>query len=584
MLTVSQGFKDSIKQLSVFSDGYLEVVNANGTLTYDSSDISKFEIFGTAFNNDTILGNIAQHTLTIELLGDFTKDIPLNMESVVKVYLGVKVDSLYEYVQFQDFLITEIIYSDTTNVTRIIGTDYLIKLNTEFVDTNTYPMTSKAYTESVLTACGLQLENSTFLNDSFSVTSQPFINGTLARDIIKQVAEMAMSFAIINKVSGKVELREAFSPFTRGYTHEELEVFTHELLEDYTHYELEHAINLEDEEIKKSHYWSLKLSDHWFGQYGINTLTLKVSDIEGENVSKSDSEYILTDGVNEISIIDNQFINTEAKRQSVIDSMFTEIVGYKYYPYSLEYRGFPYLEIGDVVDILKMDNGTLDSPIYEMTIRYDGGIYGKIGAEALSKTNTLYRNTKPLSQRVKTAEIKVDKVEGEVTIMAGDYYDGKLVGTYYNFDGDAFTITNADSEVVFSADSLGNLTLTGTITSGDGDFVLDTTNKRLYIGDSYITSVNYTTGTSIATYQDTFNMFPLTTDVSGNKLVQVQFGYFNAILINSYTNSTSSWVSQLNIDTIISSTNIRANGGMEIKLGGVLYSVARDANGFLKAV
>jgi hypothetical protein len=523
------------------------------------------------------------------------------MESVVKVYLGVKVGVSYEYVKFQDFLITEIVYSDTTNVTRIIGTDYLIKLNTEFIDTNTYPMTLKAYAESVLTACGLQLENSTFLNDSFSVTSQPFINGTLARDIIKQVAEMAMSFAIINKVSGKVELREAFSPFTRGYTHEELEVFTHELLEDYTHYELEHAINLEDEEIKKSHYWSLKLSDHWFGQYGINTLTLKVSDIEGENVSKSDSEYILTDGVNEISIIDNQFINTEAKRQSVIDSMFTEIVGYKYYPYSLEYRGFPYLEIGDVVDILKMDNGTLDSPIYEMTIRYDGGIYGKIGAEALSKTNTLYRNTKPLSQRVKTAEIKVDKVEGEVTIMAGDYYDGKLVGTYYNFDGDAFTITNASSQVVFSADSLGNLTLVGTIqaTSGsignwslsDGNLksvgdkvVLDATNGKIVIDgytiDSAMVIPPYGT-TAIRTLTFSGGLYM---NFNANVVAETvdTWAIHNCNYINPDGNSndyaTSSRVGMYDYPYLYGYFK-----NITLLDGGNLYKLTRDANGFVKA-
>jgi hypothetical protein len=250
----------------------------------------------------------------------------------------------------------------------------------------------------------------------------------------------------------------------RGYTHTELSAFTHEELSAFTHYELMNAIGLCDETLTKDHSWNLKLSDYWFGQYGINTLTLGISQVEGENNSINLSELVAIDGVNEIKIVDNPFINSEALRLSVIDDMFNVVKMYKYYPYTIEYRGFPYLELGDVIDIIKMNDDTLCSPIYEVNLRYDGGLYGKLNASALSKSETLYRNTQTLSQRVKYAEVQVDKIDGTVTILAGDYYDGKLVGTYYNFDGDAFTITNADDEVVFSADSLGNLTLKGNIT------------------------------------------------------------------------------------------------------------------------
>ena len=449
MLTASSGFKNSIKQSTVQSDGKVSIIFGTTTLNIGSDKVSLIEVFGTAFVNDKVLGNIAQHSLTLEIIGDITQSIPLDQEVVVKPYIGVMVGSAFEYVQLQDFLITSIKYNNTTNVTQIIGTDYLVKLNTKYVDSNTYPITLKAYLEDVLSQCGLELENTTFLNDNFVINSQPINSGTSCKNVLTYISELALCFVQINKVSNKLELVNAFSPFMRGYTHNELSAFTHTQLSSYTHYDLMNAIGLYDEELTKGVYWKFQLSDHWFGQLGINTLTLGLSTVEGENNTKQLDELVALEGVKSITINDNPFINTEALRLSVIDDMFDVVKLYKYFPYTIEYRGFPYLELGDSVQIIAMDNSLFNSPIYEMTIRYDGGLYGKLNANALSQTQTKYLNTQTLSQRVKTAEVIVDKVAGDVTILAGDYYDGKLVGTYYNFDGEGFTITNADDEVVY---------------------------------------------------------------------------------------------------------------------------------------
>lgn len=498
MINVSSGFKNSIKQLAVFSDGKVDVINSNGTLHFTSDEISKIEIYGSAYQNDKVLGNLAQHSLTLEILGDLTKSIPLTIENTLQAYIGVLVDDVYEYVQFQDFYATSVTYSDTTNVTKIIATDNIVKLNKEFVDSNTYPMSLKSYLESVLTYCGLQLENTSFFNDDFVIDAQPINSYTSARDIVSKVAEMALSYAIVNKVSNKIELRKAFDPFTRAYTHDELSSFTHEELSNLTHFDIQHAVGLDDESVSKQNYWSFKLSDNWFGTFGINTLTLKNSQVDGDSNTVLDNTYVDVDGNVELVISDNPFINTEDKRLNVIDDIFNEIVNYKYSPYTLEYRGFPYLEVGDIVDITNMEDNSFASPIYDYTIRYDGGLYGKIGAKALSKVETTYYNTQTLSNRVKHAEVVVDKVQGEVTIMAGDYYDGKLVGTYYNFDGDGFSMTNSSDEVVFYADSNGNLTLTGTIVGStfiagnNGDrFEFDETSLRSYKDDVKRVELDY---------------------------------------------------------------------------------------------
>lgn len=615
MLSVSNDFKNTIKQLDVYSDGKVSITNTSGTLNFTRDDIVKIDIFGSAFTNDKVLGNLAQHSLTLELLGDLTSSISLNKENVVKVDIGILVSGVYEYVRFQDFLITSVIYSDTTNITQIIATDSIVKLNTEYVDSNVYPITLKNYLIDVLDQCDLELENTTFLNDDFVITSRPYNDGSSCKDIVSRISELALCFVQVNKSTNKIELVNAFSPFMRGYTHTELSAFTHEELALMTHQELMTAVCLFDEELNKDNYWSFKLSDHWFGKYGINTLTLRLSTVEGENNTKQLDGYVAVDGNKSITISDNPFINTEALRLSVIDGMFDVVKLYKYYPYTLEYRGFPYLELGDSVQITNMNDHLFNSPIYEMTIRYDGGLYGKIKADALSQIQTKYLNTQTLSQRVKTAEVKVDKINGEVTILAGDYYDGKLVGTYYNFDGEGFTITNASGEVVFSADALGNLTLTGEIKQyKDSVLRLEIINERLnfYDEDGTTSFYMYTKDglylTTNSTGSDDEPYGSLRVDATNNSLVSPSVAIFSSEALEISTNiqnnslvgtsgnpSTrvySAYLRAENNQGVLSDIRAKSNGNIEfyssqstytIFISGTTYNIIRDSNGFLKA-
>lgn len=631
MLSVSSGFKNAIKQLDVMSDGKVDIFDGVTTLNLTSDDISKIEIYGSAFNNDKVLGNLAQHSLTLELLGDKTKLITLGTEKTARVWIGVKVGASYEYVQFQDFIITEVKYNDTTRITKVLGTDSLIKLNKEWVDSNVYPITLKTYLESVLSHCGLSLENTSFSNSGFSITSQPISNYVSCKEVVERVAELALSFVTINKVSGKVELKKAFDPFYRGYTHNELNGFTYGELEPYTyeqislktygellgfthaqlasmtHYDLMYAIPLNDELITKSNYWTFKTEDYLFGKYGYNTLTLKISQVEGENNSKSDSGLIASDGVVELSIVDNPFINTEALRLSVIDTMFDEIWGYKYYPYTLEYRGFPYLELGDITQIINYDGGEFNSPIYEMTLRYDGGIYGKLNAKALSLTETKYRNPVTLREQVKGVEVKVDKVNGEFNILAGKYNNGLLEGTYYNFDGDAFTIKNALNAVVFSADSLGNLTLVGDI-RGVKDGIL-----RVELSEEFLKFYDASGGIAVSSYADSNNFYTTTKGSTSETQWSSLSLYDDSNIVSSsiassndvYTTSmgcdvddffaySRSYMSAYeNLDFISSFIDVKSNGQItlsskngayKILFGGVYKTITVDGSGFLKAV
>jgi hypothetical protein len=391
MLSVSNDFKTTIRNNAVYSDGYV-VIKDNDSFneTYDSDELNLIEIMNDVFKNDSYIGEIGQCALKVNLLGDNTSLLPLDRELTIEVYLGIKVGASYEYVKYQDFILLEAKYNESTNLTEILATDKLLLLNQDFVDTNTYPMNLGDYVESVLTYCGLELNDKTWVNNDYVLDSQPFETLFNAREIITKASELAMSFVVINPTNNKVIFNNFYTKLTT---------------------------NAFDEEIDEDEFYKLKLRDKNLGSNGVNTLVLKISQVEGENNTVENATNVAIDGNIEISIVDNDLVNEESKRLEVIDNMFDLIDGLNYQPLELEYRGFPYLELGDVIKVVG-NNGTYYFPILEIMLRYNGGLFGTLKADSLINTETRYRNVTSDKQRLRSAEIKVDKVLGEVQIIA----------------------------------------------------------------------------------------------------------------------------------------------------------------------
>lgn len=395
MQIVSQEFKNTIKQNTVFSDGYLEF-NDGGeyTETFTSDDISFFEIQTSAFNNGKVVGNIAQGALTIELLGDKTSNIPLNRKIFITPYIGVFINSTqtYEYVKYNSFLITEVLFDRDTNVTNITATDYLVRLNIDYKDNVfNFPVTLRSYVSSVLSFCGLTLHSNSFFNENFQVSSLPFNDFTSAREIISKAAELALCFVVIDRDNGSVKFENAFKKPQLPF----------------------------DLVMDKDEYFKIKLKDDIFGSNGINTLVLRLSQIEGENNTKVNQSNVNVDGNIEVVIEDNDFINSETLRLLVLDNMFSQVTTFKYNPLEVEYRGFPYLELNDKVRITS-DTKNYYFNIYDFKIKYDGGLHGNLIAEGVSQVQTSNKFVSKVDKRIRNTEIKVDKVEGEITAVVSN--------------------------------------------------------------------------------------------------------------------------------------------------------------------
>ena len=389
MLSVTSGYKTANKSNVVRSNGKISVYDtvALTTKEFDNTKVGLIEITGTTFRDGRIIGNLSMHDIKIEMFGDTSADFTLNTEKHITPSFAMLVSGSYEWLAYQKFIVSSVEYDDTTRMTTIRGADFLWKSNVDFVDTNTYPMTLYNYLLSVGTACGLSIENVSIVNGSFSIASKPFPDFTPCSYILSRIAELGGYFVRIKKSNNKLELINAFP-----------------------------SIAIPSETLTKDHYFQAWVKEHNFGTNGINTLVMKISQVEGENNSVENAPNVAIDGAIELQVVDNDIVNTETKRLAVINNIFTVVDGFKFVPCIVDYIGYPYLEVGDTVQVTKMDSTTFVTVITDVMISYDGGMKGQIRGQTLNKTQTTYRNYTTQEKRLRNAEIRVDKVEGEILL------------------------------------------------------------------------------------------------------------------------------------------------------------------------
>lgn len=150
--------------------------------------------------------------------------------------------------------------------------------------------------------------------------------------------------------------------------------------------------------------------------YGpVNSLVIKESQIEGENVTVEDNDSISEFGETQIAIIDNYFLNTENLRKMAIGSIWKRIRGLKYVDYKItSYTGKPYYEVGNKIRVHINDGRSFDSYILINKNKYDGTFYTEISGPALTKQETKLKNTPDLKKRLQQVEFISNKVDGEL--------------------------------------------------------------------------------------------------------------------------------------------------------------------------
>lgn len=279
------------------------------------------------------------------------------------------------------------------------------KFNKTYIDNNNYPIALWKYLQNLCSFVEIELgtDITKLVNKDYFITGNPFTNNEDCKTVLSNIAQLCGGFAKIGR-----DNKLYIITLDKETTVEEID--GNNYMEDFSRNE----------------------------EYGeVNSLILRLSQVEGENTTRQDEESITANGLTELTISDNYFLKDQAEREKVIDKLWDKLKGLKYLPFSTTYYGYPYLDTGDYITILDSKDNKYKSYIFNHSFIFNGGFSGKIETKALTKTQTAYKNTNNIKTKFKNVEYKVDKINGEISTIVEQQteHEEKITKVEQDVDG-----------------------------------------------------------------------------------------------------------------------------------------------------
>lgn len=346
---------------------------------------------------------------TYDNITNITSDAPIKLTYLKKIE-GTSI----KYIPYGNYIVKSYTDTKSNNRYKIVAYDYMDKLNVEFVDNNTYPITLKTFYENLATQYNVGIESQeTLPNESFLIETKPAFEKQSGRTVLGRIAEMFGSYAKINR-DNKIQM--------------------------YLKTETNEKISLENMN-------SNLVIDKKYGP--VNTVVLKQSVFEGENVSKEDSSSVSENGVTELTIEDNPFIWSEELRDKAILEIFNRVNGFEYIPTEYTYKSFLYFDSGDTVQVQNMDDNYVKTIILNQSIQIPATRKSTVKSPAPTKTETKNKFYSEERQSQKHTEALVKKHEGEIELITEEQTEQgtNITQILENLSGITSSVTSLDANL-----------------------------------------------------------------------------------------------------------------------------------------
>ena len=331
---------------------YQEAINApsrriTGNVTIKgqklSDDISSIDYVSSISGNTLTIGATNASTVDIK----FKRLIEgLEEKELIKVSFSVQTSSGIIERQIGEFFLTEIKLDRNNKTTTLKAIDKMAFLNDKYTSTLLYPTLGRNIVQEIANSCNLRV------NNNLNITSLPSFSKKLEkvtyREMLGYLAQTVGAFVIFNN-NGELEFRK---------------------------------LNRTQKQISKGSYL-LKGLEVDEVEYRINGISISLNNQE---------KTILAVG----SPLGTQVkLTNPLMTQGWLNSIFSEYSRLRFNPFKLNWRGDPFVEVGDWVSI-EIANGSYRAfPILELKLSYSGGLKSTIGANVKGTTTstTEYQGT-----------------------------------------------------------------------------------------------------------------------------------------------------------------------------------------------
>lgn len=354
-----------------------------------SNYIANFSIDSGCYVDGNIIGSIYIKKLEGNLLA-----VPDNVELIdksIQAQIGVKyANNSTEYINMGNYTVERPNDEKTANKCKITAYDNLInKINNKYISTIDYTQGNITVEDIYIDVCNqlnLTPSSTSFINDDIPVENNPFTNNETNRVVLQTVAKIACSFVTIDETTDEINLSWLSDSEEPDYTFQ---------LSDYS--------TLEGGTIKCG---------------PINSVTIKSSSVDDENVTQKDSESIEEFGEHSIIISEDYILYNSTLRQQAITAIFNRLDGLKYVDSKIIcYYGKPFLKIGDKIRIYIDIENYIDTYVLKHNFTYDGAFTSIIESPALTDQEIKTKQDVSLREFLRNTEITVNKQNGTIELL-----------------------------------------------------------------------------------------------------------------------------------------------------------------------
>ena len=474
MYEVSDKFKEYCQRHQRFFKEATISYDDNGvTRTITAENIIKLEISATPYIDYQIIGQAPGKKIHINLKG---KDYDLTNKEISVTTTMIYDDNTTETLTLGNYIVSSDYESQVKDQCSFTGYDYMIKFDQQYSDEGLkYPCTLQDVLNDMCQKLGIEVYSTNITNSKLEVTGNNFDDSATYRDVLRQIAQASGTFAYIDRYN-KLHIDNLNKPGPIGGT----------ILQ----FKLQGTLQIDGNTIESNvateltpgYYMKDFKSSRIYGP--VNKVQITMTDVE-DATYRENQQSIRQNGIQTITINDNYFLGTIEAREYAIKNLWGVLGGLTYIPFSATYLGFPYLEMGDVIEVEQLDGRKVESYIFNYTFTYDGGYMGTLETPTITRTQEQYP-TNSIDSKVSKIGVSVDRANAEIEAVVEDV-GGVKADLSLKIDKDdndqIISMINASADVItlnsnrliinssnFVLDADGNITATG----GDiGGFVLN---------------------------------------------------------------------------------------------------------------
>lgn len=386
---------------------------------------------------------------------------------------------------------------------------------------------------------GVEFGQEYFTNSDFEINFNSFQAGETCRDVMKEIAKLAFSWARIDWDN------KCYIDFGEGVT-----TFA----------------TSNEETIDNNQYYSLETKKEIYGP--INCIYVGMSGIDGETLMVAeDSDDITLNGEKPLYIYDNPLIYSPELRERIKDNgSANKLLGLSYAQLKSETVGHPWLKGNETTIFLDMESMPRQTYPFNRTINYKGHIKSTIDSMGDTQVEETLAYDNEVIRSIKNATILVEKHEGRITetTKSVSVIEDDLEQNYYTKEQTNTAINEATS----------GWTNTYTTAGGNNRF----RNSGLYFEDS--TGYEYWEGNckkvahNMAISQTALSLQPETLNdgtvqkgrfkqtvsglVSGTYTVSFEYEILNTLGVTKVFITASNVVKEFDLKTYVSSKGDKA--------------------------